>query len=299
VLVDSPFLNLRIAKLCKQIGIPVLYYVAPQVWAWAPRRIEKVRRRIDRLAVILPFEETYFQERGVPARFVGHPLFETLEQIAPDDARIDQYRAHGRPVIALLPGSRRQVVQEVFPGQVEVAAGILRQHPQAVFLVACAGPETEDLARQIATRLTRSVSSLPLDRLVFDHRFRAEMLLAADLALVASGTITLEVAYRATPMIVMYNHGRLFYHLIARRLLTTPHLSLPNILAGRELVPEFMPYYTSTRPILDRALAMLADPAALESAQRDLADLVAPLVRTDVSDRVADELSALFNQNAR
>src|SRR5262249_53672246 len=127
---------------------------------------------------------------------------------------------------------------------------------QAFFVIVAAHAQAEDLARTIAAQLIRSGLPLKLDRLLFDCRHRDEMLLASDLALVASGTATLEVAYRATPMIVMYNHGRLFYplakaalRLLCKPFLTTKYLSLPNILAGRELVPEFMPFYKSVNPI--------------------------------------------------
>lgn len=301
VLIDSPALNLPLAKLCKRFQIPVLYYVAPQTWAWAEGRVAKIRTLVDKLAVILPFEAEYFRRHGIEARFVGHPLFESLEAAPPDEERLADFAARGRPLVVLMPGSRRQVVHEVFPGQVEIAARIARAFPDAWFFVAAASPQTEDIARAIAARLARSGLAVPLPRFLFDHRFRAEMIAAADLALVASGTATLEVAYHATPMIVMYNHGRLLYPtltwafgLFGRKFLCTPWLSLPNIIAGRAVVPEYMPYYDSVEPIAEQAVAMLSDSAGLESRQRELAELIAPLVRTDVSATVADELELLL-----
>ena len=305
VLIDSPALNLsRIAPMCNRLGIPVLYYVAPQTWAWAEKRVEQMRRRIDRLLVILPFEEAYFARHGIRARFVGHPLFERLEATQPDAARVAAYRARGAPVLALLPGSRRQVIQEVLPGQLEVAASVRRTHAGAAFLVVAAHAAAEDLARGIVGRLGPRLG-LPVERFAFDHRWRDEMLLAADLALVASGTATLEVAYRATPMIVMYNHGRWMYPLakfvlglLGRPFITTPWLSLPNILAGRELAPEFMPFYRSAAPIARAALSLLDDDSARERMSRDLAALVAPMVRTDVSEQAAEELAGLIGSRA-
>ncbi|MCK6483270.1 MAG: hypothetical protein HUU22_09385 [Phycisphaerae bacterium] len=306
VLIDSPALNLPLAKLCKRFQVPVLYYVAPQTWAWAEGRVAKIRDRVDKLAVILPFEEDYFRRHGIAARFVGHPLFESLEAAPLDEARLADFAARGLPLIALMPGSRRQVVHEVFPGQVEIAVRIAHHFPEAYFLVAAASPQTEDIARAITSRLSRAGLAVPLQRFFFDHRFRPEMIAAADLALVASGTATLEVAYHATPMIVMYNHGRLLYpfltwafNLFGRKFLRTPRLSLPNIIAGRDIVPEFMPFYVSVEPIAEQAIAMLSDTAGLESRQRELAELIAPLVRTDVSAAVADELEQLLASRKR
>lgn len=300
VLIDSPAINLRIAAVCQRLGIPVLYYVAPQTWAWAEGRVEKMRRLIARLAVILPFEEAYFAGHGIPAKFVGHPLFERLERTTPDERRIAALRQRGQPLIALLPGSRRQVIHEVFPGQLEVAAAISREYREAFFLVVAADAMAEDTARAIATRVTRAGLALSLDRLLFDCRCRDEMLLAADMALVASGTATLEVAYRATPMIVMYNHGRWLLPvanavlgLMGKQLLRTKYLCLPNILAQRELVPEFMPYYASTAPIAEKALELLASPRRRAEQEAGLAELVAPMVRNDVSATVAEELLGL------
>ncbi|MEE8170987.1 MAG: lipid-A-disaccharide synthase [Phycisphaerae bacterium] len=306
VLVDSPALNLPLAGICKSLQIPVLYYVAPQTWAWREGRVKKIRRRVDRLIAILPFEEDYFRKHQISVCHAGHPLFEWLEQSQADASRVEQYVSDAQPVVVLMPGSRRQVIHEVFPGQLHVAARIRQQFPKARFLLAAADADGEDLARMMATRAQRGGDGPPPDCIVFDHRYRQEMLLAADLALVASGTATLEVAYRATPMIVMYNHGRLIYPLIkaafalfGRSFIRTRFLSLPNILADREIVPEFMPYYRRIEPIADCAIAMLRDPAGLQARQRELAELIAPLVRTDVSAAVAAELDALIRVGAR
>lgn len=301
VLIDSPVVNLRIAKLCKSLQIPVLYYVAPQTWAWAAGRVQKMRKWIDRLEVILPFEERYFQSRGLNARFVGHPLFEERERSAPDEHRIADLRMRGQPVIALLPGARRQVIHEVFPGQLEIAARIQARFPKSFFLVVGAHAAAEDTARAIAASLSRSGLKLSLDRILFDSDHRDEMLLASDLALVASGTATLDVAYRATPMIVMYNHGRMIYpiakaafKLLGREFLTTNFLSLPNIIAGREIVPEFMPLYRSIDPIAETAIDMLSNPDKRDQQSRTLAETVSPLIRNDVSDAVASDLIELM-----
>ncbi|MCC7293190.1 MAG: lipid-A-disaccharide synthase [Phycisphaerales bacterium] len=251
--IDSPTLHLPMGRIIRRRGVPLLYYVAPQMWAWGGWRIGKLRRRATRVAVILPFEEEFFRTRGVEAEFVGHPLFEELAAHPPDPAEAARLRTLGDPLVALLPGSRRHVVSEVLPGQLEVAAGIQARFPQAGFAISVAGAP---VAAAVREALARGPSGL---RVKCVEGAPGAGISAADLVLVASGTTTLEVAHHRKPMLVMYNASRVFYHLVGRWLLTTPYLSLPNILAGRQLVPEFMPYYSSTRPIAERAVAILGD----------------------------------------
>ncbi|HUU83283.1 MAG TPA: lipid-A-disaccharide synthase [Phycisphaerae bacterium] len=287
VVVDSPTLNLRIARQAKRCGIPVLYFIAPQLWAWGAFRIRRVRRRVDRMAVILPFEEEYFRDRHVDATYVGHPLFDSLAQRPPSSDGVTSIRKQGGPVVALLPGSRLHVVQEVLPGQLELAGRILARFPDAHVGVSVANPVV-----RAAVESHVAASGLPIA--AYQDR-NDDLLTAADLALVASGTATLEVAYRHTPMIVMYNASRWAYRLIGRWLIRTRHLSLVNILAGRELVPEFMPYYTSTRPIADRAIALLCDPEARRSMSNQLAALIDPLVKTGAPENTAQILLQMID----
>jgi lipid-A-disaccharide synthase len=276
ILVDSPALHLPMAKAIKATGCPVLYYIAPQLWAWAPWRIRRVRSRVDQLAVILPFEERYFRDRGVPTRFVGHPLIEQLESnvaVAPRGGAPDF-------TIACLPGSRRHVVEEVLPGQIEVARKIAAVHPTALFLFSAASEQTAGLIRP------------QLDRAGLNARLEinanAAILSAADLALCASGTATLEVAWHRVPMIIMYNGSNWGYRLVGRWLIRTPHLALPNILAGRRIVPEFMPYYTSTDPIAAEALDLLASDARRAQMRSDIDAVIRSLGTTNAAENTAD-----------
>ncbi|HOW69350.1 MAG TPA: lipid-A-disaccharide synthase [Phycisphaerae bacterium] len=279
ILVDSPALHLPMAKRIQATGCPVLYYIAPQLWAWAPWRIRRVRRRVDRLAAILPFEENYFRSRGVDATFVGHPLVEQLSQARPDPATVAEYRKSGSPVIACLPGSRAHVIEEVLPGQIEIAHTIAAQYPESVFLFAAANPTA-------AQRIQASVSAARLNtRVQTDHN--AEILSAADFALCASGTATLEVAWHRVPMVVMYNGSKWGYRLAGRWLIQTPHLCLVNILAGRRIVPEFMPYYTSTKPIAAEALDILGKPPRAASMRQDLDAVIRSLGTTSAAEQTA------------
>ncbi len=279
VVIDSPTLHLPLAGRAQAAGVPVMYYIAPQMWAWGAYRIHKLRNRADRVAVILPFEEKYFRDRGVNATYVGHPLAEQLAEISIDDAVRNEIRMRGTPVIALLPGSRRHVIKSVLPGQLEVARRIASVFPEAVFGVSVANPQAAPVIEGLL-----SSSAAPVKAYPGNH---AELIQAADLVLAVSGTTTLEVAFHRRPMIVMYNSSRAFYHLIGRWLIHTPHLSLPNILAGREIVPEFMPYYTSTQPIAERAIQLLRSENARQAMIRDLEEIVAPLRDASASQRAA------------
>ncbi len=279
IVVDSPTLNLPVAKHARNAGIPVLYYIAPQVWAWAEGRIRRVRARVDQLAVILPFEEQYFAKHGLKAEYVGHPLFDCLSGRKIDPRKTDELRCMGKPIISILPGSRGHVVSEVFPGQVQVAQAIARRFPNAHFCVSAANEKAKAIIEPMLQGANIS-ASLHVDQ-------NGTILSASDLALVASGTATLETAFYHVPMIVMYNSNWLFYELAARWLIKTKLFSLVNILAGRKMVPEFMPYYRSTEPITAKAIELLENESALQAMRFDIAATIDPIVRTGASDNTA------------
>jgi len=291
VLIDSPTIHLPIAHRAKARRLPVFYYIAPQVWAWAEHRVAKIRRRVDRLAAILPFEEAYFRGHGIPAVYVGHPLFDSPAVREPDPTEVAALRRAGEPIVAVLPGSRPHVIREVLPGQLEVAEGLTRQFPRLGTLVSAASSEARDVIDPI-------VAGSRLPSPVISSR-TSEVIAAADLVLVASGTATLIVAAYRKPMIVMYNASRWGYELIGKHLITTRHFSLVNILAGRELVPEFMPYYRDTAPITEAALRMLRSDQVREELTGELDALIAPLAKPGAADNAARELLDLIDTKGR
>jgi lipid-A-disaccharide synthase len=279
IVIDSPALHLPLARRMKRHGLPVLYYIAPQTWAWAEYRHRKVARRVDRAAVILPFEEEYFRSRGIRADYVGHPLFDVLAARTINAELVSQLRRGAESVVTLLPGSRRHVVQEVLPGQLEVCRQLARRFKRARFLLSVAGEPVRAVVQGLVDE-----SGMHIE---IQEGRNAELITAADLVLVASGTATLEVAYYRKPMIVMYNHSRWAYELIGRWLIATRWLSLPNIIAGRQIVPEFMPYYRSADPIAATAAEMLSTPQTLERISRQLDELMTPLIKTGASANTA------------
>lgn len=292
VLVDSGTLHLPLARRCKARGLPVLYFIAPQTWASRPWRNRAIRERVDRLAAILPFEEAYFRQRGIPATYVGHPLFDRLANEPRDEARIGRLRGEAMPVVTLLPGSRRKVVREVLPGQIDVVREVSRRFRSARFLLAAANPGAAAVAREV-------ISGRPdAPEIQIEEDYRSDVIRAADLVLVASGTATLEVAYHHTPMIVMYNArlARWAYPLLRGWMIQTEVFSLPNILAGRRIVPEFMPYCVNTSEIAMSALELLSSSSLRERMREELAELMQPIVRTGACASAAEQLAALLGE---
>jgi lipid-A-disaccharide synthase len=256
--VDSPAANWHLARAARRRGVPVVYYIAPQVWAWAPWRVRKLRRLTDAVACILPFEPDYLRPRGVNAHYVGHPLFDGLPEEDPPD--LASAARTGRWRIALVPGSRVAEIAAHAPALVTVMDRLQSLHPQAEFTFTALSEEAAGMIRHAAGR-----AELPTQ-----VGNTAGVLARAHFAVVASGTVTLEVAYFGVPMVVFYRVNRWAYRLVGSWLLRTRYLSLVNILAGRELVPELMPWYGDPELLVRRAQEVLTDLDGLERTRRAL-----------------------------
>ncbi|MGE0481368.1 MAG: lipid-A-disaccharide synthase [Phycisphaerae bacterium] len=301
VLLDSPELHLGIPELgvpglaprARQRGLPVLYYIAPQTWAARAWRNSRLRGCVDQLACILPFEQAYFRARGIATEFVGHPLFESLAQQSPNAQVVAALRDPSRPTIALLPGSRRSVIDAMLPLQLDVVRRLAARGVQPTVAISCVSWERR---AQIQAHVERA--ALPLDAarvcvLVADN---ASLLSAADLVLVASGTATLEVAHYRKPMIVMYDAGRLLVTLertIGRRFIRTPHLSLVNLLANARVVPEFMPAAPDPDAVARVASQLLHDLTWRRLMIDQIDGLVRPLAATRASTHVCELIAKL------
>jgi len=291
IVVDAPTYHLPIARRCKARGLPVLYYIAPQTWAWAEFRVRKIRRRTDRLAVIFPFEQDYFRSHGIDAVYVGHPLWDALARYEVDRAFVADLRRGHDLTVAILPGSREHVIKEVLPGQLQVASVLRQRFCRLGLMISAADEQARSVIAEI---LRRTGMDIPIH--VARH---IDLINAADLVLVASGTATVETAYFHRPMVVMYNTSRIGYHLLGRWLIHTKHFCMVNILAGREVVPEFMPYYRSTEPIAARAVELLSSPERRQTMSQELADVIDPHVKTGASDNAAAEALDLLDRHRR
>jgi lipid-A-disaccharide synthase len=239
VLVDSPDFNIPLARRAKKAGIPVLYFISPQVWAWRRRRIGKIARRVDRMAVIFPFEKEVYAASGLQVDFVGHPLVDRLGEIALHSSRQEMRRSLGLDpggfLVVLLPGSRRNEVRDGLSLHLEAARALHARDARVRFAVAVA----PSISRASVERVVAGAglpSSLSIQ--VFEGR-TYELLRAADVALAKPGTVTVEISLLGTPMVVAVRASSLTAFL-ARRVIRVPSFAMPNLIAGAPVVPEFL-----------------------------------------------------------
>jgi len=276
VTIDYPGFNMRLAERAKAMGIPVAYYISPQVWAWKKKRIFRIARSVDKMLVILPFEEAMYREIGVDCIYVGHPLLDQTQA-----ASLTGLFKNGM-VIGILPGSRDQEIRRLLGVMIEVAEGIRKAHPEARFVAPCVDETRERQIRALAGRF-------PLETVVGKAY---EVLTAARFCLVASGTATLETALFGVPMAILYKTAPLNYW-IARRLVEIEYIGLANILAGRGIVPEFIQDDARAERILPVALELIDDTPRRAAMLRDLAEVRAKLGEPGASARAASEILKL------
>jgi lipid-A-disaccharide synthase len=250
ILIDSPGLNLRLAKAVAKTSQTIIYYIAPQVWAWGSRRLHLMRRVVKHVLAILPFEEAFFRNAGLTCHYVGHPLL--------DDLASSYDKIHERAglslnsdglVIGLLPGSREREVQDVLPTLLEAVQLIRSRYPTLQTVLAQADSVSDSMINRV------------LGKSHFVRVIKGQtnaVIAASDMLLIASGTATLQAALIGTPMIIVYRTSPLTYQ-IGKRLVTIPYIGLVNILAGQEVVPEFLQNRMTSDNIAQEALAILGD----------------------------------------
>jgi len=259
LLIDYPGFNLRFSGWARRQGFPVLYYISPQIWAWGHGRIRKIASRVDHLAVIFPFEETLYRQAGIPATFVGHPLLEEVEvKKKPDDLLPTYGLRPKQPLLALFPGSRKQEVERILPDMVNIARTCQQQMPELQVAVSHSEQVPEEVLRRCMGGAT-----FPLVTETYD------LMAAATVLLVASGTATLEAAIVGTPFAVVYRVAPVTYF-IGKRLVKIRHISLANIVAGKEVVPEFVQHQFRVENVAPVLLKFLKDEEARERVRKDL-----------------------------
>jgi lipid-A-disaccharide synthase len=276
VLVDFPEFNLLVARAARRRGVPVLYYVSPQVWAWRQGRVRKIRDRVDAMVVLFPFEEAFYAAHHVPARFFGHPLAESVSASRPgsETRALHGLPAEG-PIIALLPGSRAKEVDRHLPLMLS-AARMLEGH--AHFAIARApGIDRE--------RLRRSIVEVGLDVAIVDDD-TYNLLATADAAAVASGTATVETALLGCPHVVVYKTSALTYA-VARALVRTRYIGMPNIILDAHVVPELIQGGATPAALATELRRFLDDPAYAQSVHERLLGVRDALVRPGAADRAA------------
>lgn len=281
VCVDSSGFNLHFAKVAKSFGVPVLYYVAPQLWASREGRIKQVRAYVDRLACIFPFEAQWYRDRGVDATFVGHPLFDSIPENRLELSATPSRFPDRPPVIGVVAGSRTSEVKANLPHLIRVMERIKGDFASASFVL----PTTASADEMVTHYLRQLGSGLEARATVggFD-----QVIPGCDLVLCKSGTSTVHVAAYGVPMIVVYRVNPLLWHLAGRWLVKTKKIAMVNILAGQiDLVPEFIPWYGSVDAVADCAIDLLKNPEKLADQRRKLIEVIGPIAAPGASANVA------------
>ena len=279
VLIDFPEFNLRLAKYAKRLGIPVLYYVSPQIWAWRKGRVRKIARWVDRMAVVFPFEVSFYQNHGVEVSYVGHPLLDTVRAVEPRISVLARLGLDARkPVIALLPGSRRREVAYHLPVMVQAAAKLHRER-EIQFL--CVRASTVERGA-----LESGCKLAGVDIPVVDQ-YGYEAVSAADLVWTASGTATLETALLLKPMIIVYRLSW-FTYWIARLLVRVEHIGMVNLIAGERVVPELVQGDLRPERIVEESRRILDSAEARSLMVEKLSKVKDKLGSSGAAGRVAD-----------
>jgi lipid-A-disaccharide synthase len=296
VVIDFPDFNFRLARRIKPLGIPVVYYIGPQIWAWRAGRLKTIREIADQVLVIFPFEEAIYREGRVPVMFVGHPLVD-LVQPADRDAFLERLGlSPASPTVAILPGSRPNEVHRILP----VLAGAIQliriRVPDAQFVVARAPGLPDRLFDALPTR--QPAATLPPGRHSQENGIAVvegetdAVLSSADVALTASGTATVQCALHDTPMVIVYRVSP-FTYLLARRLVTVDMFGMVNLIAGEKIVPELIQDALTPTAVASEAVSMLTDRARHARIREGLARVRQRLGGPGASVRAAEAILAV------
>ena len=299
ILIDYPEFNLQVAGRAKKLGIPIFYYISPQVWAWRQGRVKKLRRLLDRMAVILPFEEAFFRSRGMEVTFVGHPL---LDVVKVEVSKTEFCRKAGlnpeKPIVGLVPGSRKSEISRLFPVMTGAAERIFQDRQDVQFVVPLAPSLDPGILESFNHPTTELITTDPHKQLYTDispnHQIirvvkgqTYDAIAASDLILAASGTVTLEAAILGTPMVVTYKVSPVTYFL-GKCLIKVPFASLVNLVAGRRVVTEIIQRGVTPERLSQEALSLLRDQAGRENMIKDLKEVKNALGGSGAAEKAAD-----------
>lgn len=290
IAIDSPDFNLRMEKVLKANRIPTVHYVSPSVWAYREKRIHKIKQAVDLMLTLFPFETAIYKQHDIAVQCIGHPL---ADQIGFDDQRVQSRELLGLdrdiPVVTMMPGSRISEIDRLGPTFFSAAMESLAQLPTLKYLIPCSGAAT----RLRVTELLKSIGTLGSDQFILVDNSRQAMS-AADLVVMASGTATLEAMLLRRPMVVCYRLAALTYA-IASRMVKVKHIALPNLLAGRQLVPEYIQGDVTVAAVRDEILGFFRNPVAREELLAEFEALHRAL-RKNASATAAQAIVDLLDQ---
>ena len=297
LLVDFPGFNWHIAKRAKKRGIPVYYYLPPQLWAWGAWRIKKMRKYVDHVICNLPFEYEWYQSQGMPASYVGHPFFDEVASKKLDDAFMRVWSTKGDTVqVAVLPGSRNREIKTIWPMQLAAIRELSARHPRVRFLVACLKQEHVD-------RCMEQMS--PSDKQLRIHFFAgktSEVIEVADCAFMKSGSVSLEMMARKTPAVVVYQIGKMTYTLV-KPVFKLKSITLPNLIAGRTVYPEFLAVGKNVAPTIANCVEamdrLIGNEDAREEQRCELEGVCQTAGQTGATDRAVSFLAERLGVTAQ
>ncbi|MCA8986840.1 MAG: lipid-A-disaccharide synthase [Planctomycetaceae bacterium] len=292
VLVDFPGFNWWIARYAREAGIPVYYYLPPQLWAWGAWRVKRMHKYVDHVLSGLDFEADWYREQGVEAEFVGHPFFEEVKHNPISREQIQELRNNRRQVIGLLPGSRSMEVSLNWPTMLKICQQLRQQHPELEFLVANYKPHQREECERLAREFDPSI---PLE---FHVGKTSEIIAAVDCCLMVSGSVSLELLARQTPGVVLYKAGFVMGSL-AKRLIKCRYMTLPNLMADREMMPEF-PFMGNDREVVQKASGILnnwlSHPQILAEQSMALQQLADHYRESVASEKTAEAILSRLDQ---
>ncbi len=286
ILIDYCGFNFYIASAAKKLGIPVIYYISPQLWAHGPWRVKKMKNLVDRLLVIYPFEKSFYDNAGIPVTYVGHPLFDEIHKEGVDEGIVTELNKQlGKTIVSFLPGSRRQEIVRLLPLFLQSAAQIHQTIPSAQFVISCSNEQHFDLIRAITKEF-----NAPYKVVVGNAH---EVIKASTLCIAGAGTITLQIAYYLKPMIIAYKISP-FAYFIARPFLTTPYIGLANKLASKMIVPERLMCKRNSAWLVSQAIQLLHNPQKRQACIHELSLLMNEIAKPGASEHAADEILNLL-----
>lgn len=289
VLTDYPDFNLRLAKTAKECGVKVLYYISPQVWAWRQQRVYKIRKLVDMMAVVFPFEETFYKKYDVPVRFVGHPLVEEIHVSADQKTLRNEFLLdNDKPVIGLFPGSRHSEIKRLLPIIVESAKKIAQDKPDAQFVIPVASTLKEE-------DILPYFDGVEIDMRIISHRSH-DVMAVCDAVITVSGTVTLELALLQKPMVVINKISKFSYFFV-NRMLKIEHIALCNIVAGNRVVPELIQNDATPSKISFKLLELLNNDEQRNKIISEFNQLEDKLINKETKTELSDLLINMLNGN--
>ena len=288
ILIDYCGFNFHLAKAARKLGIPVIYYISPQLWAHGPWRVKKMKKLVDQLIVIYPFEKPFYENAGIPATYVGHPLFDEIDNVGVNEGIVSELKKQlGENIVSFIPGSRKQEIVRLLPLMLASAVKIHQTIPSAQFLISCSDEQHFDL---INTMLKGC--KVPCKIVIGNIH---EIIEASQICIAGAGTVTLQIAHYLKPMIIVYKISP-FGYFIAKPFLITPYIGLVNRLANKMIVPERLMCTRNYTWLADQALQLISNDQKRQSCIRELTMLMDRIGKIGASERAADAILDLLSR---